>query len=154
MKTNSKSLAVVMLVLLAWTTSVKAQAFKIDWFTVDGGGGSSSAGIYALSGAIGQPDAGMSSGGTFAVQGGFWGLQAVVQTPSPGSVRLAFARSGGNIILFWPATATGFVLEEAASLATPINWQPVSQTPLTMGSDQAVTLSVLGSPRFYRLRLP
>ncbi len=47
--------------------------FSISRFTVDGGGGAgSSGGFYALSGTIGQPDAGRLSGANFTLNGGFW----------------------------------------------------------------------------------
>lgn len=39
---------------------------------MDGGGGYSSGGTFAVHGTIGQPDAGFHSGGGYAVQGGFW----------------------------------------------------------------------------------
>jgi hypothetical protein len=45
---------------------------EIRWYTVDGGGGVSAAGTFQVSGTIGQPDAGLLSGGTFEVRGGFW----------------------------------------------------------------------------------
>ena len=35
-----------------------AQSYQIDWFTIDGGGGTSTGGVYSVSGTIGQPDAG------------------------------------------------------------------------------------------------
>lgn len=51
-----------------------AQAqFQIDWYTIDGGGGSSAGGVFSLTGTIGQPDAGASAGGAFQCGGGFWG---------------------------------------------------------------------------------
>ena len=46
--------------------------YVLDWYTIDGGGGTSSGGDYALSGTIGQPDAGSISGGDYTVSGGFW----------------------------------------------------------------------------------
>ena len=46
--------------------------FSIDWYTMDGGGGTSADGTFELSGTIGQPDAGVMSGGTFILSGGFW----------------------------------------------------------------------------------
>src|SRR5438093_13726584 len=58
--------------LLFAVTRLSAQNYSIDWFTTDGGGGSSSGGSYTLSGTIGQPDAGTSSGGTYTLEGGFW----------------------------------------------------------------------------------
>jgi len=48
--------------------------YRIDWWTIDGGGAiSSSRGDFSLSGTIGQPENGTSSAGNFAVSGGFWG---------------------------------------------------------------------------------
>ena len=47
--------------------------YTLDWYTLDGGGGTSAGGNYALSGTIGQPDAGSMSGGDYAISGGFWG---------------------------------------------------------------------------------
>ncbi len=46
--------------------------YDLSWNTMDGGGGRSSAGQYTLDGTIGQPDAGMMTGGTYALTGGFW----------------------------------------------------------------------------------
>lgn len=46
--------------------------YRIDWWTVDGGGGESSGGDYTLKGTVGQPDAGEAQGGDYALHGGFW----------------------------------------------------------------------------------
>jgi len=45
--------------------------YDLTWNTIDGGGGSSISGSYALIGAIGQADAGASSGGAYMLNGGF-----------------------------------------------------------------------------------
>jgi hypothetical protein len=42
------------------------------WSTIDGGGGRSSGGDFALVGTIGQPDAGKMAGGDYKLSGGFW----------------------------------------------------------------------------------
>ena len=55
---------------------VLAGQFDLSWSSTDGGGGSSEGGAFALSGTIGQPDAGRMSGGTFAITGGFWAVPA------------------------------------------------------------------------------
>jgi hypothetical protein len=47
--------------------------YSIDWHTVDGGGGTSAGGVYTVSGTVGQPDAGKLSGGSYTLEGGFWG---------------------------------------------------------------------------------
>ena len=46
--------------------------YKIDWYTIDGGGGTSTGGQYELVGTIGQPDAAWSIGGEYELLGGFW----------------------------------------------------------------------------------
>lgn len=48
------------------------QAYSLNWWTVDNGGGTSDGGIYSLSGTVGQPDAGDMSGGEYLLSGGFW----------------------------------------------------------------------------------
>jgi len=48
-------------------------ALDVAWHTVDGGGGTSTGGAFAVAGTIGQPDAGGAmTGGGFAIEGGFW----------------------------------------------------------------------------------
>ena len=51
--------------------SASAQ-FSIDWYTIDGGGGTSTGGTFELSGTIGQHDAGVMSGGGYTLTGGYW----------------------------------------------------------------------------------
>jgi hypothetical protein len=62
--------------------SVSALAgYTLDWWTVDGGGMTSSiGGSYSLGGTIGQPDAGTSNGGTYIQDGGFWGGAVPTET--------------------------------------------------------------------------
>jgi len=59
--------------ILGWGPT-PAQSYELNWWTVDGGGGTSTGGSYTLSGTIGQPDAGVLGGGTYTLIGGFWGL--------------------------------------------------------------------------------
>jgi hypothetical protein len=56
---------------------------SISRFTVDGGGGSSAGGTFALGGTAGQPDAGQQSGGSFVLSGGFWGGGGGIATGLP-----------------------------------------------------------------------
>src|ERR1035441_1442926 len=78
-------------------TIVFAQQYNVDWYTIDGGGGTSSNGQYVVSGTIGQPDAGTMNGGNYSVTGGFWSLLAVVQTP--GAPLLSIQRTTTNTVL-------------------------------------------------------
>lgn len=58
---------------LTCVSAVARAQFDLSWFTVDGGGGmQSTGGTFTLAGTIGQPDAGVSAGGTFVLHGGFW----------------------------------------------------------------------------------
>ncbi|HXR05029.1 MAG TPA: hypothetical protein VN836_10025, partial [Verrucomicrobiae bacterium] len=58
----TRILAVLMLLCLSTLNSqfstANAQQYSIDWHKVAGGGGTSSGGTFAVSGTIGQPDAG------------------------------------------------------------------------------------------------
>lgn len=47
--------------------------YDLSWFTIDGGGGTSSSASYTLSGTVGQPDAGTLEGDDYKLVGGFWG---------------------------------------------------------------------------------
>lgn len=49
-----------------------AQTYDMSWWSVDAGGGSSSGGAFAVTGSIGQPDAGVASGCATALAGGIW----------------------------------------------------------------------------------
>jgi hypothetical protein len=75
-----RRLLLLVAVMLLAVTSVslaltRSERFDILWYTVDGGSTARSNGAsFVLSGSIGQPDAGSSQGGEFAVRGGFWGL--------------------------------------------------------------------------------
>ena len=63
----------LVLLLVAGAALAAPNGFSIPWWTVDGGGGSSQGGDYALSGTIGQPDAGpVMTGGEYTVSGGYW----------------------------------------------------------------------------------
>jgi hypothetical protein len=80
MKTiNPNTLA---LLLAAFTTTLHAQNYSIDWYNVSGGGGCASAGgRYSLSGAIGQSGAGAMAGGSYSLSAGFLDIGATAPTP-------------------------------------------------------------------------
>jgi len=63
--------------------------FAITRFTIDGGGAmGGTGGTFAISGTIGQPDAGRLAGSNFVLNGGFWfgggGTVSVGDTPGQG----------------------------------------------------------------------
>ncbi len=67
------AMVLISLLLVAGAAYAQATGYTLPWWTADGGGGTSSAaGSYTLSGTIGQPDAGSLSGGNYRLEGGFW----------------------------------------------------------------------------------
>lgn len=62
------ALSLVVSVSLAQTGS----GYDLAWHTIDGGVMFSNGIGYELGGTIGQPDAGLMSGGTYTLVGGFW----------------------------------------------------------------------------------
>ena len=129
--------------------AARAQSYAVDWFTIDGGGGSSSGGVYALSGTIGQPDAGTLCGGTYMLEGGFWGIVTAVQTPGTPLLRVDLT-STNTVLIAWPAPSIGFSLQANSDLNTAA-WTGVTNIPTVVDGENQVIISPLESSRFYRL---
>ena len=127
--------------------------YSIDWSTIDGGGGTSTGGVFSVSGTIGQPDAGAMSGGNYTLEGGFWGIIAAVQTP--GAPLLSILRTTTNtVVVYWPSPSTGWNLQQNTNSVSSLNWSNV-----TSGiTDDATTKTFIVNPptgnRFYRLHKP
>jgi hypothetical protein len=132
------------ILLLLFTSFAQAQQYSINWFTIEGGGGTSTGGVYQVSDTVGQPDAGPTmSGGNFSLTGGFWSLLSVVQTP--GAPTLSIARgTPGNAIVSWNPNTAGFVLQETWSLSSA-NW-----TNSLSGVTNPVTVPANGA-KYFRL---
>jgi hypothetical protein len=130
--------------------SARAQTYDLSWFAIDGGGGTSSGGIYSVSGTIGQPDAGVLSGGDYTLVGGFW--SAIAAAPStPASPQMSVSVSGQNVIISWPSPSTGFTLQESTSL-NPATWEAVQQTVKDNGTTVSLILTAPAGNMFYRLK--
>lgn len=65
---------------------------------------------------------------------------------------LTVERSGNNIILAWPAAATGYKLFGSPTLGTGAAWTEVPIAPTPSGDRLSVTLAPTGSQQFYRLQ--
>ena len=132
-----------------------AQQYSIDWFTIDGGGGTSTGGVYSVSGTIGQPDANATpmTGGNFSLTGGFWSLLSVV--PTPGAPLLSITLTTTNTALVsWPSPSTGFNLQVNTNSVASVNW---SNAPGTIQDDGTIKYLIVNPPagnRFYRLFKP
>ena len=93
------------------------QSYSIDWYKVSGGGGTSTGGVYSVSGTMGQPDAsGAMTGGTYSLTGGYWAIYAVQTAGAP---TLTIAHAGNQAIVSWSPSVTGWTLQTNINLATP-----------------------------------
>ena len=63
--------AVVTGLLLAGATPAAHAVLNVDWYSMDGGGGTTSGGTLAVHSTQGQVDAHVVSGGTYVLSGGF-----------------------------------------------------------------------------------
>jgi hypothetical protein len=142
------------LLLFGAALASQGQNYSLTWFSVDGGGGSSTGGVYTVSGTIGQPDAGTMSGGTYSIAGGFWDLIAAVQTP--GAPWLTVTRTATNTVcVWWPLPADGWVLEwtnRVAGVSAP--WPRVSLPCQTNTTQAWIVEPAPTGNRFYRLHKP
>jgi len=136
------------LAFLVVALTAHAQSYSIDWSKIAGGGGTSTGGVYAVSGTIGQPDAGgPMTNGQYSVTGGFWSLVNVVQTP--GAPLLAITFAANQAIVSWSPSVTGWTLQTNNNLATG-TWGNYLGTV----SNNRVTNSARTGDLFFRLKQP
>jgi hypothetical protein len=141
-----------------------SQNYGINWFTMDGGGGTSTGGVYAISGTIGQPDAALpsdqngfpviASGGGYTLVGGFW---TVIQ--QDGAPRLNIQIRAGELVLSWPADSSGAFVQSATQLAPgSLNWARFGSEPIRVGNEFQLIIGPALTPpnpiRFFRLVRP
>lgn len=127
---------------LAWAQ------YSIDWHSLDGVGGTSTGGVFSISGTIGQPDAGgLMTNGPYSLVGGFWALPTLVQTPGVPTLFITNA-APGSAIIWWTPLTPGFTLQSTDSL-TPTNW-----VHAPIGTNNPTTVPATLSARFYRLFKP
>lgn len=121
------------------------ETYSIDWSTIAAGGGTSTGGVYSVSGTIGQAAASgaTTTGGNYALAGGFW--PGLVVPSTTGAPTLFIQVSGNSVIISWSPTTPGFVLEETTSLASP-SWSPAPS------GNPTGPIPATGEATFYRLR--
>ena len=130
--------------------SASAQ-YSIDWSTIDGGGGTSTGGVYTVSGTIGQPDAGQMSGGNYTIDGGFWGIIAAVQTE--GAPLLSILRTTTNTVaVSWPSPSTEWNLQQNTNTISSLNWSNVTSGIQDDGTTRTLIVNPPTGNRFYRLK--
>jgi hypothetical protein len=140
---------IVCAALFAWNAG--AQNYSIDWYKIAGGGGTSTGGVYTVSGTIGQPDASQQAmtGGNYSLVGGFWSLLAV---QTPGAPSLTIARTTTNTVaVFWPSPSTGWNLQQNTNSVSSVNWSNVTATIQDDGTTKTLIVIPPTGNRFYRL---
>jgi hypothetical protein len=133
--------------LLVSAVAALAQ-YSIGWSKIASGGGTSTGGVYAVSGTIGQPDAGGPlTNGTYSLTGGFWASPQAVQTDGAPTLTIIPAAPGQATILWTPAS-TNWILQERVNLASGV-W---SNSP--SGSTNPIVVPATLPTKFYRLFKP
>ena len=140
--------------LLLVALNLPAQQYSVDWHKVAGGGGTSTGGIYSVSGTIGQSDAGgPMTGGNYALTGGFWALISVVQTP--GLPDLIITHSGNSVTVSWADPATNsYTLQQNGDLANTRGWVTNSYTISSASGTNRITINPRTGNLFFRLSKP
>jgi len=132
-------------------SSALAQSYSIGWYKIAGGGGTSTGGVYAVSGTIGQHDAGgPMTGGNYSLTGGFWSFLSVLQTP--GAPTLFISHSGNTVTVYWQ-NVSGWNLQQNNNLAVPAGWSVNSSWTTSNGTNYLNLTSPTGN-LFFRLSNP
>jgi hypothetical protein len=126
--------------------------YDLSWSTIAGGGGTSTGGVYSVSGTIGQPDAGgPMTGGNYSLTGGFWSLISVVQTA--GVPNLSISHGGNSVVVFWPGTGS-YTLQQNTNVAAPAGWTTTGYAITTSNGTNSITITPPVGNLFFRLRNP
>jgi uncharacterized repeat protein (TIGR03803 family) len=86
-----------------------------------------------------------------ATYGGIAGNGTVFSLSLPLPPQLDMVRSGTNLILKWPTNATGFTLQSTTNLAPAAVWTTVTPAPVIVKTNNAMTNTLSGPQKFYRL---
>ncbi|MEI6169138.1 MAG: hypothetical protein WCS52_18305 [bacterium] len=143
-----KSALLLLVLALGFVGTVWSQAYSIDWHKIAGGGGTSTGGVFSVSGTIGQHDAsGALTNAPYSVTGGFWALPIAVQI-ADGPTLSIMPDVAGFATLSWTPDTSGFVLQENVNLGTTnwINSPSAATNPVTLPANVPI--------RFYRLNKP
>ncbi len=143
------------LALMLWAGNffvAHAQSYSIDWYKVAGGGGTSTGGVYSVSGTIGQHDAGgPMTGGGYSLTGGFWALISVVQTPGLPNLTIRFV-GPKSVVVSWPNTGTYTLLKNSSVGGG--GWTPSGYTITTANGTNSITVTPPTGNLFFRLSNP
>jgi hypothetical protein len=142
--------------LSAFSFRASGQSYSIDWYKIAGGGGTSSGtnggSVYAVSGTIGQHDAGgPMTGGNYSLTGGFWALISAVQTPGLPNLTITFV-GPNSVVVSWPSTGS-YTLQQNSNLAGG-SWTTSGYSITTANGTNSITITPPTGNLFFRLKQP
>ena len=108
----------------------------------------------ATNAALTLPSVAPSNSGEYSVlvtnhAGSVLSQPALVNVIAP---RLQIGLSGDLVFIWWPASASGFVLETSASLGTGQSWSRFTGSILVIGDQNVAAVNAVSGRRFFRLR--
>ena len=65
---------------------------------------------------------------------------------------LRIGRSGGNVIVSWPISYVGFVVEKADLTGEALEWAPLTESPTILDNQNVIKLDATRSNQLLRLR--
>jgi hypothetical protein len=122
-------------------------SYDSSWYPITDGGGFSlvAADLTAAPSAWGQA-------GNWRPSSQLGGSPGSTDPPPPPAVLSAGVASGNALRLAWPASSGSFQLYRGASLGGAAGWAAVTDTPVLVGDQWVVTLTLTGPASFYRLQ--
>jgi DNA-binding beta-propeller fold protein YncE len=94
-------------------------------------------------------------GGNFVVTNTMTGTSAYYRLSKVGITAnpiLQITQSGNQVVLSWPQSAVGFVLEMSDKLGPGAQWSEVANNVAALGQNFTITNNTTGAAGFYRLR--
>jgi hypothetical protein len=73
-----------------------------------------------------------------------------VTTP-PQAPRLNIEAGNGGVVLSWPSSGDGMVVQRASNLVSPVSWTKVTNAIQTINSSNVLALPLAAVPQFFRL---
>jgi len=83
-----------------------------------------------------------------------WEFGADFQVQAPPQLSIALAGAGnapGTILISWPTSSAGFVLEQTTNLTPPVAWSPSTNAVIVNGTSSSITFVPSGMETFYQL---
>jgi hypothetical protein len=154
-------LCVTALLVLAVAPQALSQSggiYDLSWNTIDGGGSTfATGGAYSLGGTTGQPDAGASSGGAYALTGGFWGIGHLLP-PVPMKILSLNRLTNGQVFLQClgvPSQVNNLQVSPGLSSGSFATVSPPPAAADATGAFSYQDVAATGTTkRFYRLIYP